>query len=107
MKNFAVINKKLVENTIIADSLEIAQEITGKTCVEYSSDIAHRVYPGCSYEGGKIITPKPFPSWVLNDKDEWVTPKEEPLPTETSLWAWDEETVNWVEVEKPEGWQAL
>lgn len=100
-KNFAVINNNLVENTILADSIEIAEEVTGKTCIEYPDEIRHRVYPGCTYDGNKILTPKPFNSWVLNDQDEWVAPKEEPLPTETTVWVWDEETVEWVEIPKP------
>jgi hypothetical protein len=34
-KTFAVIENDTVTNLIIAESLEIAEEITGLTCVEY------------------------------------------------------------------------
>jgi hypothetical protein len=35
MANFAVINNGVVVNTILADSKEIAEEVTGLTCIEY------------------------------------------------------------------------
>jgi hypothetical protein len=35
MANFAVITNNIVENTIIADSKESAEILTGKTCIEY------------------------------------------------------------------------
>ena len=38
MANFAVINGDIVENIIVADTKEIAEEATGKTCVEYNTE---------------------------------------------------------------------
>ena len=38
MANFAVINGNIVENIIVADTKEIAEEATGKTCVEYTEE---------------------------------------------------------------------
>jgi hypothetical protein len=99
-KNFAVIDGINIVNTIKAESLEIAEEISGKTCVEYSDDIIHKVYPGGTYENGKLLAIKPWDSWILNDSNDWVAPKEEPLPTETTRWLWDEDNVEWVEVLK-------
>jgi hypothetical protein len=34
MKNFAVIENNIVTNVIFADTQEIAQEVTGLTCIE-------------------------------------------------------------------------
>jgi hypothetical protein len=36
MATFAVIENGIVENIIVADSKEIAEDATGKTCVEYT-----------------------------------------------------------------------
>ena len=36
MTNYAVINGNVVENIIVADTKEIAEQITGKECVEYT-----------------------------------------------------------------------
>ncbi len=38
MANFAVIENGVVLNTILADSKAIAEEVTGKTCVEYTEE---------------------------------------------------------------------
>ena len=35
MANIAVIQNEIVVNTIIADSVEIAEEITGLKCIEF------------------------------------------------------------------------
>jgi hypothetical protein len=35
MANFAIIVNNIVENVIVSDSKEIAETVTGKTCVEY------------------------------------------------------------------------
>ena len=34
MPNYAVINNEIVENVIVADTLEIAEQVTGKECIE-------------------------------------------------------------------------
>jgi hypothetical protein len=41
MTNFAVIkkNKNVVENIISADTLEIAEAITGQECIEYTDTV--------------------------------------------------------------------
>jgi len=42
MANYAVLHNNRVINVIVCDSKEIAEEITGNTCVEYSdSNPAH------------------------------------------------------------------
>lgn len=45
-----------------------------------------------------FIQPQPFVSWVLNAEHDWEPPF--PAPQE-GFWAWDEETVGWVEIELP------
>jgi len=38
MANFAVIENNTVINIIVAETKEIAETITGKTCIEYTQD---------------------------------------------------------------------
>lgn len=38
MKTYAVIQNNKVINVIVADSKEIAEEVTNFTCIEYTSD---------------------------------------------------------------------
>jgi len=58
MANFAVIVDGKVENIIVADSLEIAQEVTSKTCVEYTDE--NPAYLGLGYDGKIFEQPKSF-----------------------------------------------
>ena len=55
---------------------------------------------GYTYDSAKdaFIPPKPFASWVLDDATcLWNAPK--PYPTDGAMYSWNEETLNWEEVE--------
>jgi hypothetical protein len=98
MTNFAVIEDGIVLNAIVADSKAIAEEITGKTCIEYTTE---PVEPGGTYEDGNFIKVKPYPSWVLDDDHtgHWKAPVDMPHPNEnTAYHYWDESKLSWVEV---------
>lgn len=52
---------------------------------------------GYSYDPTRdaFITPKPFPSWTLNENTcLWESPV--PFPTDGQAYAWDEATTSWV-----------
>ncbi len=55
MATFAVIKDGLVENCIVADSLEDAQKVTGLVCVEYTSETPAGI--GFTYADGIFIDP--------------------------------------------------
>jgi hypothetical protein len=55
MANFAVIQYDIVKNVIAADTLEIAQEVTGLECIE--------------------TTGSPWIGWTRSD-DTWTKPTE-------------------------------
>ena len=57
MATFAVINNGIVENCIVADSLAIAQEVTGLTCIEYTNE--NPVSIGYLYDNGIFTNPNP------------------------------------------------
>lgn len=57
MANFAVIEGENVINTIVADSKEIAEQVTGKTCIKYTNEPAEI---GGTYING-IFTRAPRP----------------------------------------------
>jgi hypothetical protein len=59
-------------------------------------------YAGIGYTYDSIrdafIPPKPFNSWVLNeDTCQWDSPVA--MPTDGKLYTWDENTMNWIEIE--------
>lgn len=53
--NFAVIENGIVENTIVADSKEIAEQLTGKTCIAYTG--ANPAHIGLTYNGSTFEQP--------------------------------------------------
>jgi hypothetical protein len=52
MATFAVIKDGIVDNCIVAESLAIAEEVTGLTCIEYTVPSI-----GCAYADGKFVSP--------------------------------------------------
>ena len=97
MANFAVLNGENVVNVIVADSKAIAEEVTGKICVEFTTENAET---GGTYVDGVFINRKPYPSWVLNENKIWTTPIPYPEFDEENpkLYTWDESTTSWIEV---------
>lgn len=55
MANYAVIENNTVINIIIADSKEIAEEVTKQTCVEYTNESPAGI--GYTYNGTNFIAP--------------------------------------------------
>lgn len=53
---FAVIINGKVDNTIVADSLEIAETATGHTCVPYTED--NPAHIGLSFDGTTFEQPE-------------------------------------------------
>jgi hypothetical protein len=74
MANFAIVVDGVVENCIIADSIEIAQEITGKLCVGYEQ--TDSVSVGFTYSDGVFTNPNP-PTLVEEGSADLVPPIEE------------------------------
>jgi len=96
MANFAVLDGENILNTIIAESKAIAEEITGKVCVEFIIEPAE---PSGTYVGGVFIPRKPYPSWVLNANNSWEAPVAYPAFDEENpkYYTWDESTTSWIE----------
>lgn len=56
MATYAILENNLVTNVIIADTLQIAEEVTGKTCIEYDDENPAGI--GWTYDGEKFIAPE-------------------------------------------------
>lgn len=54
-KTFAVLNNNVVTNIIIADSKEIAEEVTGLVCAEYTQENPAGI--GWTYDGTNFVPP--------------------------------------------------
>jgi hypothetical protein len=55
MATFAVMNSNIVENIIVADTKEIAEQVTGKECVEYTDSNPAGI--GWTYADGVFTAP--------------------------------------------------
>lgn len=95
MLKFAVIDiNNTIINVIIAETKEIAEEVTGNLCIDCTSQ---SIQIGGTFDGEKLWSPQPYLSWVKNqEKNEWEAPIE--LPLDGKKYKWDEETISWVEV---------
>jgi len=96
--NFAIIENGIVVNTIVAESQAIAEEVTGATCVEYTTEPAE---PGGTYSNGTFISRKPYPSWVTDGGSGWTAPVAYPEQLDfdnPKNYSWDEDSVSWVEI---------
>jgi hypothetical protein len=96
MANFAVIDGNNVLNTILADSKVIAEEITGKTCIEFFD--SNPAEPGGTYNATtkKFVQKQPYPSWTLDNNNIWKPPV--PCPENGKDYFWNEGTTSWTEV---------
>lgn len=100
MARYAVIKEEEVINVIIADSIDIAESVTGLMCVEYTGENPAGIGWGYNSVLGKFIAPKPYPSWILNETTcVWEAPT--PLPDNENVYVWNEETVSWDLVPTP------
>jgi hypothetical protein len=92
MAKFAVLDDKNILNIIVADSKEIAEEVTGRVCVEFTTEMAE---PGGTYDGVDFIQKKLCSSWILNANKQWEPPIPRPSDTDEFYHVWDEESVSW------------
>jgi len=56
---------------------------------------------GFSYDdvNDVFISPQPYPSWSLDDNQDWQAPT--PIPEDDKKYSWNEETQSWDEIEAP------
>ena len=72
-----------------------------QTCkrTSYNGNI-RKQYAGIGYTYDAVndvfIAPQPYPSWLLDQNFDWQAPTPRP---EGIDWAWDEESLNWIEVD--------
>jgi len=55
MANYAVIENGIVTNTIVADTKEVAEQVTGLTCVEYTDTNPAGI--GYTWDGTNFVSP--------------------------------------------------
>ena len=95
MATYAVIEDGTIINVIVADSQEIAEDVTQKTCIEYTEEAPLGIGWYWLDSAGGYIIPSPFPSWTYNvGLSTWLAPVEMPIE-EGKYFTWNEETLSW------------
>lgn len=73
MSNFAVIQNNFVINTIVADTKEVAEELTSSICVEFES----HVQPGDAYDPETGLFSEPVVEEIIAEPAALEAPAEE------------------------------
>jgi len=103
-KTYAVIDNGLVENFIIADSLDLAEEISGKQCVEVPLEVSstREMSIGMVWNGQHFVARKPADSWIWEDSiGNWIPPIPRPSDHETIV---DGEFIHYIWLESEQRW---
>jgi hypothetical protein len=109
MAHYAFLDENNVVTEVIVgiDETEVIEGLSpeqwygnfrGQTCVRtsYNNNIRKQYASiGFTYDADadEFVAPQPFPSWTLDDNNDWQAPT--PRPEGVSYW--DEETLAWVE----------
>ena len=100
---YVLIKNNLVVQTVFLDNP--TDEILDNLKLEYDADTVEisdhpNAETGSSWDGAIFVKPKPYPSWVLDEFNQWVAPVPRPvykIVEEVPVYEWNETIVNWVE----------
>ena len=93
--NIAIIENGTVVNTIVCESVELAESITGLTAVEYTDENPAGIGWTYKFTSNVFTSPAPYPSWILNvETNIWDAPTPRP---EDGSYVWNEESISWIE----------
>ena len=99
MSTYAVIENGIVINVIVAESKEIAEQVSEKECVEQTHENPLSVDWYWNEQYSKYIPPSIFSSWIY-DGENWTAPT--PMPVEEGkFFTWDDNTASWVSNDMP------
>ena len=105
MSHFAEINKDgVVQRVIVSEQDFINSGAVGDSFNWVQTSYNHNFRkqfagPGFTYDKAKdkFIAPQPYPSWALDDKDDWQPPTA--YPDDGKRYDWDEDSKAWKERE--------
>jgi hypothetical protein len=91
---FARIENNIVTSVIVAD-FEFIKKIEGYWLECGNDSGRNNASTGYLYiqERDNFTSPKPFESWILDDKCNWISPR--PHPNDGLNYFWNEEILNW------------
>lgn len=94
--NDIVVEIIVVDNDI-ADGAQFCTDLLGGIWVQTFMNDPNKNYAGIGFTydaiNNNFISPQPYPSWILDDNDDWQPPIAQPPPPPKTMW--DEETQTW------------
>ena len=123
MAHFAKINSDNIVEQVIVVNNNVVQDILQRDVEQLGIDFCKKLFGdetnwvqtsynnnirkqfakiGATYdkEKDKFISPQPFPSWVLDENDDWQAPT--PKPEDDKSYVWNEKDKTWDIVDVPE-----
>lgn len=123
MAHFAKINSDNIVEQVIVVNNNVVQDILQRDVEQLGIDFCKKLFGdetnwvqtsynnnirkqfakiGDTYdkEKDKFISPQPFPSWVLDENDDWQAPT--PKPEDDKSYVWNEKDKTWDIVDVPE-----
>ena len=99
MANYWIVKHGQIENCIIAESAELAQELTlADEVIERTESTRYNLGWVKNEELDKWYSPTgPYPSWSLDENYDWQPPVEK--PDDGNEYTWDEENQEWDVIE--------
>lgn len=93
MPEYAILINNIVDNVIVAESLQDAIEHTNEACVEVTeaTGLAHVGFP-YNQSTKAFVQPILNTGWTLDENLEWKPPVEKPTDDE---YFWDNVTLTW------------
>ena len=114
MAHFAKVENDIVTQVLVVSNDDAPTEIDGQTFLasiglegewvqtSYNNNpiegASRGKYAGIgdTWNGTVFIASQPFPSWSLDENDDWQPPT--PMPTDGKMYRWNETDLDWVEV---------
>ena len=90
MSIYALVQKNKVVNLVVADKEWIAKEWNAGDY--YESTELRPIVLGSELINGRFFAPQPYPSWTLDENQDWQPPTQKPDGDAH----WDEETQTWL-----------
>ena len=98
MAIFAVVTNNIIKNIVEAEDALPLQLMFEHSSIIEVTETTGTAYIDSEVIGGKFVPLKPFDSWVLDRKTAtWNAPVKK--PTGKNLYFWDEDALNWVEID--------
>ena len=95
---WALIKDNVVTNVVIFDDPD--EDLLNMFKEEYSVDeivlADNNTGVGVAWDGTKFTAKQPYPSWILNENNTWISPVK--MPTDGGCYVWDETKGAWEEV---------